>query len=127
MRNSIGRFIAWAIALVAPITPAWCENAEQLSIHGPVYYLLRAIGSLMVVVALILLTYYALQKLRLPSSAAHVEGPMKLLQVLPLSAGRFVYLVALGSRVYVIAWSQEGCTLIGQVDRTEMGDDPGGC
>ena len=52
---------------------------------------------------------------------------MKLLQVLPLSAGRFVYLVALGRRGYVIAWSQEGCTLIGQVDRTEMGDDPGGC
>ena len=117
------RAIFWALALLTT-APAWCEHSGQLPAHGQLYYLIRAIASLIVVIALILLTYYVLQRLRLPSTVAHGDGPLELLQVLPLSAGRFVYLVALGSHVYIIAWSQEGCTLIGRVRRTEMDDDP---
>lgn len=119
MRNSAA---VCAVALLCA-GPAWCQDAGQLPAHGPLYYLLRALLSLLVVIALILLSYYALQKLRLPQAGAHTEGPLELLQVVPVSAGRVIYLVALGTRAYIIAWSQEGCTLIGDVDRAEIEDD----
>ncbi len=108
------------IILLLSAAPAWCQVDTPLSAHEPTYHLLRALASLLIVIVLILLTYYALKKLSWPAPGALTEGPLELLQVLPVGPGRRIYLIGLKGRAYVIAWSQESVALIGELERSEV-------
>jgi len=91
-----------------------------LASHGPTYYLLKALLSLLIVVALIMLTYYALKKVSWPQAGVLKDGPLELLQVLPVDVGRRIYLVGLKDRAYIIAWSQDSVALVGELARSEI-------
>ena len=116
MRAKIGT----VIILLLSAAPAWCQADTSLAAHGSAYYLLKALLSLLIVIVLILLTYYALKKLSWPAPGALTEGPLELLQVLPVEPGRRIYLIGLKGRAYVIAWSQESVALIGELERSEV-------
>ena len=105
---------------VLAAAPGWCEQATPLPPHSTSYYLLRAVASLIIVIALILLTYYALKKLSWPQPRALTGGPVELLQVLPVEAGRRIYLIGIKERVWIIAWSQDAVALIGEMERAEV-------
>jgi|GEM_PF-7051017 len=115
MRARIGA----AFVLLLRAVPGWCQADTSLAAHGSAYYLLKALASLVIVIALILLTYYALKKLSWPAPRALSEGPLELLQVLPVEPGRRLYLIGLKGRVYLIAWSQESVALLGEMERSE--------
>jgi len=116
---AVGLAVGLAVLSAAP---GWCQQTTPLPPQSTGYYLLKAVASLLVVIALILLTYYALKKLSWPQPRVLTSGPMEVLQVLPVEPGRRIYLIGIKDRAYIVAWSQEAVALIGEMERSEVDD-----
>ncbi len=122
------RIVASTIGLiiisVASCMAAGCEG-QELSAHGPGYYLLRALGSLVVVIGLIVTTYLLLRRFsghEVPRVGSATCGPVEVLQILPVDAGRRVYLLAVADKAYIVAWSGDTATLLGTMERSSLSD-----
>jgi flagellar biogenesis protein FliO len=113
--------VLMVVVAVMSAVPGWCQQMPApLPPPSTGHYLLKAIGSLLIVVALILLTYYALRKLSWPQPGTLTSGPVELLQVLPVEPGRRIYVIGIRDRAYIVAWSQDAVALIGEVERAEV-------
>ncbi len=116
----------WSIILCAMVLmalgqgAAWAQTgpsgADQWSAGSVALKLLQALASLAIVIALILLSYYALRRFSWPAPSGPVEGPMRVIQVLTVEPGRRLYLVEVGSKAYLLAWTAEAATFVAEVD-----------
>jgi len=124
-RRSLWSIIACATVLVAfGQGAAWAQpgptGADQWSAGSVALKLLQALASLAIVIALILLSYYALRRFSWPAPSGPVEGPMRVIQVLTVEPGRRLYLVQVGSRAYLLAWTAEAATFVAEVDPADI-------
>ncbi|HCU36806.1 MAG TPA: hypothetical protein DGT21_15555 [Armatimonadetes bacterium] len=103
---------------------AWAQpgaaGPDQWSPGSVALKLLQAFASLAIVIALILLSYYALRRFSWPASSGPVEGPMHVIQALTVEPGRRLYLVKVGSKAYLLAWSAEAATFVAEVDPADI-------
>ena len=118
-----GWIVGLASAMAAGAQAQVGEPASTISAPGSeVYYLLRALGSLAIVIGLILLTYYVLRRYSWGRPALSEPGPMRIIQTLSVEPGRRLHLLQVGSRAFVVAWTAESATLIGELDLADLGD-----
>ncbi len=117
--KTTGRLILAAAAVAIPAA-AWCEDGSNILTGDPWYHLLQALLYLIVVIGLILLTWYVLKRVTLPGRSGPEEGPVKVIQTVSLGQGRTLYLIMVGERVFLVAWSQETPTLIGEIERSAV-------
>lgn len=114
-----------ALLALAPIGSAWAQEAvsgpDQWSAGSVALKLLQALASLAIVIALILLSYYALRRFSWPPPSGPSQGPMRVIQVLNVEPGRRLYLVEVGPKAYLLAWTAESATFIAEVDPADVG------
>ncbi|MFP3902687.1 MAG: flagellar biosynthetic protein FliO [Armatimonadota bacterium] len=124
--KTIVRPLVVAASAALPVV-AWCQDASNVVTGDPWYHFLQALLYLLVVIGLILLTWYVLKRVSLPGRSAPEEGPVDVIQTVSLGQGRTLYLVMVGQRIFLVAWSQETPTLIGEIERSAVeipaGDD----
>ena len=94
------------------------QQAPPLPAYEPGAYLLQALLSLAVVVGLIYGAYYLLRRLQGPALRLTSEGPMKVLQSVPLAGGSYLHLVQVKGRRLLVACGPQGVTLL-QADEAE--------
>ncbi|MFO7948566.1 MAG: flagellar biosynthetic protein FliO [Armatimonadota bacterium] len=117
--KTMGRGIAVAVTAALPAA-AWCQDDSAILTGDPWYHLLQALLYLLVVIGLIVLTWYVLKRVSLPGQNTLEEGPVEVLQAKSLGQGRTLYLITAGKRVFLVAWSQETATLIGEIERAAL-------
>jgi len=78
--------------------------------HEPAIYLLQALLSLALVVALIYAAYWLLRRSSMGGAARRANGPAELLQSLPLHGGYALHVVRLGGRLIGITCGPGGVT-----------------
>ena len=61
-----------------------------------------------------------LKRVSLPGRSSAEEGPVDVIQTVSLGQGRTLYLIMVGERVFLVAWSQETPTLIGEIERSAV-------
>jgi len=98
---------------------AWGQT-PGLADHGATYYLLRALLSLAVVIALIYLVYFLLRRWQGQARGLSVEGPARLVQSLPLAGGNALHLVRIGRKLLAIAAGPQGVSKVGDFDWQEV-------
>ncbi len=110
--------------VVAACSRAWAQGGvagpDQWSDGAVALKLLRALASLAVVIALILLSYYALKRFSWPPVSGLSEGPMRLVQVLSVEPGRRLCLVQVANRAFLLAWTSETATVVAEIDPAEI-------
>lgn len=124
-RRLLWSIIACATVLVAFGQGTACAQpgptgADQWSAGSVALKLIQALASLAIVIALILLSYYALRRFSWPAPSGPVDGPMRVIQVLTVEPGRRLYLVRVGSRAYLLAWTAEAATFVAEVDPADI-------
>jgi flagellar biosynthetic protein FliO len=97
------------VALLAPPSLAWGQSEAPASAHGTPYYLLQALLSLAVVVALIYVSYYLMRRLQeraTPSGKA--DALIEILDARHLGAGRWLYLVQVAGEQFLVGSGPQG-------------------
>lgn len=104
------------LAVAGAVVVAGAACAQQQVVPPPAYepgpYLLQALISLVVVVALIYGAYYLLRRLQGPALRLTGEGPMKVLQSVPLAGGNVLHLVQVEGQTLLVASGPQGVTLL---------------
>lgn len=87
---------------------------------GSAHYLLQALLSLALVVALIYGAYYLLRRLQLGGLRREAGGPAELVQSLPLSGTNVLHLVRLGPRLVGLLTGPQGSQKVGEWEAAEV-------
>ncbi len=82
------------------------------------YYLLQALGSLVVVVALIYAVYFGLRRLS-HGGLPHRGQGIQVLESQHLGGGRWVYVIEVAGRVLVVGAGSEGLRTLAELSRDE--------
>ncbi|HEX4476697.1 MAG TPA: flagellar biosynthetic protein FliO [Polyangiaceae bacterium] len=83
-------------------------------------YLLQTAVTLVGVVALAIVLLYAARR----TGLGRASGPLGLVGRLPLDGRRAVYLVRVGSTVYVVGASEAGLTKLGEMPGSDVAPEP---
>lgn len=92
------------------------QQPPALPAYEPGPYLLQALVSLAVVVGLIYGAYYLLRRLQGPALRLTGEGPMQVVQSVPLAGGNVLHLVQVEGRTLLVASGPQGVTLVDKGD-----------
>jgi flagellar biogenesis protein FliO len=85
-------------------------------------YIVQSLVTLLGVAALAVLLLYGARK----TGMGRPSGPIELVGRLPLDGRRAVYLVRVGSTVFVLGSSEAGLVKLGEVPATAKATEPGG-
>jgi flagellar biogenesis protein FliO len=83
-------------------------------------YLIQTVVTLAGVVALAAVLLYGARR----AGVGRPSGPLSLLGRLPLDARRAVYLVRVGTTIYVVGSSEAGLVKLGEVSEQSLDDPP---
>ena len=86
--------------------------------HGSLFYLLQALGSLVVVVALIYAVYFGLRRLSHTALPRRGQG-IHVLESQHLGGGRWVYVIEVAGRVLVVGAGNEGLRTLAELAAEE--------
>lgn len=115
-------FLAASVTLVAGMAHAQ-QQAPPLPAYEPGPYLLQALVSLVVVIGLIYGAYYLLRRLQGPALRLTDEGPVKVLQSVPLAGGSYLHLVQVKGRSLLVASGPQGITLLQTGEEEAEGEE----
>lgn len=96
---------AQALAAAAILLGQRCAFAQAAAAplrHSPAYLLAQAIVALIVVVAIIYLVYFGLQRLTHRQFTIGETGPLEIIQSRHLGGDRWLYVVRIGDRTLVV-------------------------
>ena len=112
------RVPGWAglLALLLPCVPAFAEGTAAP--HGSLYYLLQALGSLVVVIALIYAVYFGLRRLSHTGLPRKGQG-LQVLESQHLGGGRWIYVIEVAGRVLVVGGGSEGLRTLAELPQDE--------
>ncbi len=118
------RFALRPLVLLWSCMVLWCipvfaqEGAVTSAGHGSLYYLLRALVSLGVVVALIYAIYFGLRRLSYTGLPRGRTG-LRVLESLHLGGGRWVYVVEVADRILVVGSGADGLRTLAELSLGE--------
>jgi len=99
----------WAIGAAAPALAQPATPVAGLP-HSPAHYLLQALLSLALVIALIYGAYWLLRRVGPGRAGAGSVGPAELVQSLPLHGGYMLHVVRVGTRLLTLTCGPGGVT-----------------
>ena len=94
----------------------WAQSpAGTSSSPGPTYYLLRALLSLALVVALIYAIYFGLRRLSTQRLSGTSDDQLRLLHSRHLGGGRWIYAIRVADRVLIVGGGTEGLRTLAEM------------
>lgn len=110
-------------ALAAPAI-GWCGDDAATRFDNPWPHLLHALAYLLVVIGLIVLTWYVLRRVSSGVLSPSEEGPLEVIQTVSVGQGRMLCLAEVAGRVYLVAWTDGSAEVIGEFESSEIDEPP---
>lgn len=109
--------------LIILVVPLWAQTAEAPAtpLLDPTRALIQALLSLCFVVALIYAAYYLLRRVQAPWLKPITEGPIQILQTVPLAGGNVLYVIEESGRLLMLTSGASGVTIIGEAQSSNEG------
>ena len=110
--------VLWSALLLWSIPVFAQETVVTSAGHGSLYYLLRALVSLAVIVALIYAIYFGLRRLSYTGVGQRGEG-LRVLESLHLGGGRWVHILEVAGRILVVGSGADGLRTLAELSPGE--------
>ncbi len=114
--SSGGRFAVTVAALLLPAVVR--AQGSELTEQSPGALLAQALVSLAVVVGVIYLIYFGLQRLSARGRPADTEGPIRVVQARHLGGDRWIYLVQVEGRRLIVGGTDGQLTRLAELEPT---------
>lgn len=117
-----------AVVLAMGLAPgAWAQPTAPVAglPHSPAYYLLQALLSLAVVIALIYGATWLLRRVGPGRTTAGTDGPAELLQSVPLQGGYVLHVARVGKKLLALTCGPGGVAAVEVDDEAEAGEEQG--
>ncbi len=109
-------YLLVAVIILLFACAVWAQSpAGSSSSYSPTYYLLRALLSLALVVALIYAIYFGLRRLSPQRMTGTSDDQLQLLHSRHLGGGRWIYAIRVADRVLIVGGGTEGLRTLAEM------------